>query len=75
MKRQPTEGEKIFANDTQESKMYKATRATQYQKEKIRNWAELNRYFSKENMQITVREIKMEEVLFRFQRQESRAGL
>ena len=42
----------------------------------ILKWAEeMNRYFSKEDMQITVREIKVEEVLFRFQRQESRAGL
>ena len=57
------------------SKIYKATHATQHQKEKIRNWAEVNGYFSKEDMQITVREIKVEEVLFRFQRQESRAGL
>ena len=76
MERQPTEGEKIFASDTQRvSKIHKATQATQHQKEKIRNWAEVNRYFSKEDMQITVREIKVEEVLFRFQRQESRAGL
>ena len=76
MERQPTEGEKIFASDTQRvSKTHKATQATQHQKEKIRNWAEVNRYFSKEDMQITVREIKVEEVLFRFQRQESRAGL
>ena len=38
--------------------MYKATPATQHQKEKIRNWAELNRYFSKEDMQITLGKLR-----------------
>ena len=63
MKRQPTEWEKIFANETTDngliSKIYKTANTAQQQKTKIKKWTEdLNRQFSKEDIQMVKKSMK-----------------
>ena len=63
MKRQPTEWEKIFANETTDkgliSKIYKTAHAAQQQKTKIKKWTEdLNRQLSKEDIQMAQKHMK-----------------
>ena len=66
MKRQPSEWEKIFANEATDkgliSKIFSAAHAAQYQKKPnnpIQNWADdLNKHFSKEGIQIANKHMK-----------------